>query len=793
MTKTTYLKKNGRLKKITKKLKKSNKTKKNRRNKKGGSGKAPAQYMSPDLDRTKEHDAARDRFFKKLTYNHEEYQFIFINLINSLKKRLNEMKKTPKPEEDAVVKQILTKFIIFFSDPDVVASDFVVGMLLDSVPKYKLVIYKLSRDNSFFPYCKEFINENINKHMNYKLCLTSSYLSVIYDNIDDQNICIYLTYILYKTVQKVLPVEAVTLVTGISFFDLTTPIEVAIETEKLRLVGVLMYIMDRNRDAFTHGYYKGNDYYPYVLSKSSSSLLDSITHNFLARSNPIKHYCMMDNKKHTEDFCITYVGSLAMDYRDKVYHLINQTNVAVEEKIKNNNIVPIYFKNFGDYVDSLDRKIKPSDKKDFWDFYYKAFYDVYERDPELLDIDIVSSEQPQDDSDLISAFDTVSTPLSAKSNQSSKNKSTKKSKIKPIATIASILPDEATSDVKKESIEDLPQIEDIKENTKEDEMPQSQEQLPQEQLQQEQLPQEQPLESAPEQMTEPPQPPELNIAFFSNEELKFFKHTINSLMINSLSVDSICRKIKDNIVNYSIKQTLNTSNSKVNFTQEELKEYNIMSCAIFIIIGLISHKLNETGDYQLIIKGGKGLQLSFIDYLKYNFESEDIDALLVNKKNIDDYDNKVKIATYIGELIKWIIENSSFKNISFKNPRENVNKNVGKISYINGETKVAILDIDIKFPVDNIEEKLKIGDYEYTKLHENGFPLGLNFYDFQHGQIDEKTFPIQELIVTFFYQKIDTALQEKIYLYTKYFVLIKIQRDVINQRYKVMYINITLL
>ena len=125
MKNTKYYNKNVRQKNKTKKLKKSFKTKKIRRNKKqnislkkGGSGKAPTAQSAPDLDRTPEHDAARDKFLnkQKLTYNNEEYQFIFINLIYRLQKRLAEMKRTTTPEDDDIVKEILTKFIIFFSN-----------------------------------------------------------------------------------------------------------------------------------------------------------------------------------------------------------------------------------------------------------------------------------------------------------------------------------------------------------------------------------------------------------------------------------------------------------------------------------------------------------------------------------------------------------------------------------------------------------------------------------------------------------------------------------------------------
>jgi hypothetical protein len=770
MKKTKQVKKKIRLKNITKKLKKSNKTKKNRRNKtknnslkKGGSGKGPIKDAF-DFDRTPEQDDARDRFFKKMTYNNEEYQFIFINLVNSLKKRLNEMKKNPKPEEDAIVKQILTKFIIFFSDPDVISSSFLLAMLVDAEPKYKLVVYKSSLDNSFFPYSEEFIDPDIKPYLNFNLLLTNSYLSAIYYNIDDQNICIYLTYILYKTILKVLPPESVALVTDFTLFNLTTPIQVAIETNKLRLVGVLMYIIDRNRPDFQLDYYAPTDYYPSI--REGSTLYGSIQHNFLLRADLIKSICMdiYKDKSYKEEFCKKYVMHVTKDYMDTVDALINYTNSQINEKIKKNRIVPIYLKNYGDYVDALDRKIKPTDKKEFWEFYYRAFGDIYERDPDLRNIEILTSTQPQDDTDLINAFDTSPVLVPTKVKQPpAKNKGAKKGSIKKIETVQSIIkaPEEVISDVKKETTEDLPQIEET-----------SEKEAPELQIKEEiNMP-------PPEEMSEPPTPPEINIAFYSNEELKILKNIINSLMVESLPNEtsvSICDKIKSSVVNYSIKQTPTISNSKLTLTQEELKEYNVMSCAIFIIIGLISHKLNERGDYQLIIKGGKGLQLSFVYYLKYNFESEDIDALLVNKRNIDDYDNKLKIAVYIGELIKWIIGTPEFKNIGFLNPTENrTNKNVGKISYVNGIKKLAILDIDIKFPVDNIQEKLSVGDFDYTELNKVGFPLGINFYNFEEGQIYDKTFPVQGLIVSFFYQRIEVALREKIYLYTKYFLLIEI-------------------
>jgi hypothetical protein len=421
MKNTKHHNKNIRQKNKTKKLKKSLKTKKNRRNKKqnislkkGGSGKAPPAQSVADLDRTPEHDASRDKFLskKKHTYNNEDYQFIFINLIYSLQKRLSEMRRTANPEDDDIVKEILTKFIIFFSDPDVVVSNFPLIMHLDSEPKYQLSVYKPVIDNSFFPYCKPFIHEELNKFLNYNLFITNSYLSVIYYNIVDQNICIYLTYILYKTILKILPHETVSLVSSLIFFNLSTPLETAIETNKLRLAGVLMYIIDKNRPLIG---YESDAYYPSFSYQSGN--LTTIQHDFLIRVGLLKSICMKD---HSEAFCNKYVETITSDYMDTVLRVMIDKNKEVKQKIRENNIVGIYFKKFGDYVDNLDRRINSNDKKEFWEFYYKAFNDVYERDPDLRNIEIVTSKAIDDDT-LFSTFDTPTSLAIGKKQAKNKN------------------------------------------------------------------------------------------------------------------------------------------------------------------------------------------------------------------------------------------------------------------------------------------------------------------------------------------------------------------------------------
>jgi len=269
-----------------------------------------------------------------------------------------------------------------------------------------------------------------------------------------------------------------------------------------------------------------------------------------------------------------------------------------------------------------------------------------------------------------------------------------------------------------------------------------------------------------------------SIAFWGQLDLNIneLKDTINSWMMASLQPEGehICSKIIQKFKNYSL---LNVTE----LSQEDVVIYNIMSCATFIIIGTVLDKFSKSSKYNkydLIIKGGKGLQISFEEFVfKYNYESDDVDILLFDKSRENNNAEMLMISSEICNLVKWIIEsasvsNSLFSRISTKlaepsaNPRDKTkSRYVSKITYINGQTKKVISEIDIKNP----EEVDKTEEYQLSQIN---FPLGINFYFPSYLILNP--FDLDSIHVVYIYQQIFEAFKEKTYVYTKYFLLKKI-------------------
>jgi hypothetical protein len=230
----------------------------------------------------------------------------------------------------------------------------------------------------------------------------------------------------------------------------------------------------------------------------------------------------------------------------------------------------------------------------------------------------------------------------------------------------------------------------------------------------------------------------------------------------------ICSKIKERFRNYSL---LNTNE----ISEQDIYTYNIMSCAIFIVIGIISENFKKVDyKYNLVIKGGKGLQISFEEFLfKYNYGSDDIDVLLLDRSQGNNYDEKLMISSEICNLTRWIIESASVSNPIFRNISVKLaipqplnrysSKYVSKITYVNGPLRKVISEIDIK-PLEEVDPT------ESHQLSSINFPLGMNFY-YGQGFLILNEFQIDSFSLAYFYQNIGLALQEKIYIYTKYFLL----------------------
>lgn len=281
--------------------------------------------------------------------------------------------------------------------------------------------------------------------------------------------------------------------------------------------------------------------------------------------------------------------------------------------------------------------------------------------------------------------------------------------------------------------------------------------------------------------------------FFDIRELYKIKNIINYLMNTSLddTQENICTRIKKKYKSYF------TSTDP----SEETNIYNIMSCAIFIIFGMLSNKFKKKPEfkYNIIIKGGKAIQLAFGDVF-IPYPSEDIDILILPKFNQSNdgyevvegyfnYQDMYGISYNIINLIVWIITppnpeetdidsagfvtlNSSFggkiiPQMSVKGAKL-MNTFVSKINFSASTGVVSISDIDVK-PID-VE---LITEPEKRFLTASGFYTGdQSSKDFFIGNTEQTDFNFEGILpLSFNYQTLHIALQEKIYIYVKYLLL----------------------
>ena len=199
-------------------------------------------------------------------------------------------------------------------------------------------------------------------------------------------------------------------------------------------------------------------------------------------------------------------------------------------------------------------------------------------------------------------------------------------------------------------------------------------------------------------------------------------------------------------------------------TNTDFIHYNTILCTCFIIIGVIGYKLKDFG-IDLMIKGGKALQLASSQIKRSTYISQDIDLLVVDKQKLYTLDEKQKIAYHIGKFISWILDNKDNKlSISVKEPDIH-NPSIYKLSYIKSQK---IIDYRTGEPRN---EYKAFCDIDFKDI-----PREINEY-FENNHIDE--FYISELNIPVLYQypDINNILKEKLYYTYQYLLSIRTEKD----------------
>ena len=246
--------------------------------------------------------------------------------------------------------------------------------------------------------------------------------------------------------------------------------------------------------------------------------------------------------------------------------------------------------------------------------------------------------------------------------------------------------------------------------------------------------------------------PELWFPLFTPEELGKLKEQILT------DINDICKVMKDLFPYYGISEDFFCS--KINYQTHEQSYSNQKDidrtinayCVIMIIIGLVNYKLIKTQqNYQIIIKGGKALQLLLSEIYSNNktniqYKSNDID-LIINPNSCIEY-NELEcknLSNNLVELIKWML-----------NKNNNLYDADNYITNTTGQEYKTLIKLSHKIQkyqdTDYLSSYTALVDLDYGKKNDM-------FYD--NLIIDEKVSKYGKLL--FVYQNLDDFILEKMY------------------------------
>ena len=261
--------------------------------------------------------------------------------------------------------------------------------------------------------------------------------------------------------------------------------------------------------------------------------------------------------------------------------------------------------------------------------------------------------------------------------------------------------------------------------------------------------------------TEPPQPaviwsePEPPVEGVYSYWIPFFGdntklYEFKTNMLSLIEQNKVCGIVKQHTPSY-----ITSAKKRGEFYNEE--RYNLFLCIIMLVYGTISNKMDAHGNYNIIFKGGKAIQLILSNIQNAPLhDSDDIDILIMPKNGIvfDAVEAK-QIAIHISNLIKWIIDDLAYKHefsILLPDPLKTwQNQNIIKLGFLynNGGAK-ALSDIDFK------ELPSHIAPY------------------FMDPNIDKASVMLikDRLNLSFNYPNIDSIINEKMYYFFYYIVLL---------------------
>lgn len=156
---------------------------------------------------------------------------------------------------------------------------------------------------------------------------------------------------------------------------------------------------------------------------------------------------------------------------------------------------------------------------------------------------------------------------------------------------------------------------------------------------------------------------------------------------------SMCKIVKNIMKNYDTtkSKTYTSGVFQVQDGPQDTVIFNLILCSIFLIMGIISNKL-EGQDYYIVFKGGKAIQLALKDSIyEKDYSSDDIDIIILSKGEFIK-DNVENLSLHVANLIIWLFVPQNFPSVI--SIQEKPDNELVKLSYnkISGGFK-AISDI----------------------------------------------------------------------------------------------------
>lgn len=246
--------------------------------------------------------------------------------------------------------------------------------------------------------------------------------------------------------------------------------------------------------------------------------------------------------------------------------------------------------------------------------------------------------------------------------------------------------------------------------------------------------------------------PKFWLPIFSRDELLDIKTQIQKIIradLKSAKMPEICSIVKGLVSTYS--------------ESPDSREYSIANCVVFLLMGIISAKL-DSQKYNMILKGGKAVQLLLSQMRSRDpYYSEDVDILLIPNNGVYHMGEMQILSSHIARLMDWFLSETTLP-ISVKIPSTtDTNQYVTKISFKNSDHRFKVVsDIDIK-PIPEFMLHHYLNRMNYVAIHRKVM----------------KIFNTEPYVL---YRSLglEPYLDEKIYYYVLYYTAIMQKRERIS-------------